>query len=123
MLNTFQVEDTFIHQGGPRFSWNNEQVGHARRLARLDIFYTPKVSSLGINHKTYFIHGYPVGSNHALVQIELHIENKEIRKSTFKWNVAHLKCEMITKLRDMWENQHGDATFFSKLRHITRHYR
>ena len=91
LLNTFQVKDTFIHQGGPRFSWNNGQFGQARRLAKLDRFYTPEVSTLGINHKAYFIHGYPVGSDHVPVQIELHIGSREISKSTFKWNVTHLK--------------------------------
>ena len=30
---------------------------------------------------------------------------------------------MITKLRELWERLLGDATFFSKLRHITRYYR
>ena len=23
LLNAFQVQDKFVHQGGPRFSWNN----------------------------------------------------------------------------------------------------
>ena len=27
LLNFFQIKDIFIHQGGPRFSWNNGQVG------------------------------------------------------------------------------------------------
>ena len=35
LLTAFQIQDTFIHQGGPRFSWNNGQHGLARRLARL----------------------------------------------------------------------------------------
>jgi hypothetical protein len=27
LLNIFQIKDTFIHQGDPRFSWNNGQAG------------------------------------------------------------------------------------------------
>ena len=30
LLNAFQIRDTFIHQRGPRFSWNNRHRGHAR---------------------------------------------------------------------------------------------
>lgn len=129
LLNAFHIKDTFIHQGGPRFSWNNGQVGQAcqagqtKRLAILYRFYTPEKSKLKINHKAYFIHGYPMGSDHALVQIKLNIGSKEVRKSAFKWNVAHLKGEMTVKLREIWERLPMDATFFSKLRQITIFYR
>ena len=123
LLNALQVQDTFIHQGGPRFSWNNGQKGKARRLARLDRFYIPEKSKLEIHHKSYFIHGYPVGSDHAPVQIELHIGNHEVRKSAYKWNIAHLKGDMMAKLREIWERMPADATFFAKLRHVTRFYR
>ena len=123
MLNAFQFKDIFIHQGGPRFSWNNGQEGHAQRLARLDRFYTPDKSKLENNHKAYFIHGYPVGSDHALVQNELSIGSGEVRKLTFKWNVAHLKGETITKIQELWEKLPTEATFFSKLRHVTKIYR
>lgn len=27
LLNAFRIKDTFVHQGGPRFSWNNGQSG------------------------------------------------------------------------------------------------
>ena len=30
LLNAFQVNDSFIHQGGPKFSWCNGQKGRAR---------------------------------------------------------------------------------------------
>lgn len=82
LLNAFQVHDTFTHQGGPRFSWNNGQKGKAKRLARLDRFYIPEKSKLEITHKTYFIHGYPVGSDHAPVQMELHIGNLDMSQDT-----------------------------------------
>ena len=62
-------------------------------------------------------------SDHAPVQLELRVGSRETRKSPFKWNVAHLKGEMTTKLRELWEGLPRDATFFSKLRHITRCYR
>ena len=39
-LNSIQVRDEFLHQGGLRFSWDNGQKGVRRRLARLDRFYT-----------------------------------------------------------------------------------
>ena len=56
---------------GPRFSWNNGQYGQALRLAQLDRFYTHRQSMLGIYHKAYFIHAYPVRSDHSPVQLEI----------------------------------------------------
>ena len=123
LLNAFQVNDMFVHQGGPRFSWDNGQKGQARRLARLDIFYTPKQSRLSIQHGNYFIHGYSVGSDHSPVQIELCIGNSEVRKSAFKWNIFYLQGEITAKLRERWEALPKDATFFFKLRNISRLYR
>ena len=123
LLNVFQIQDTYLHQGGPRFSWNNGQKGRARRLARLDRFYTPMHSQLNITQKAYFIHGYPVGSDHSLVQVEMSIGSGELRKTSFKWNVSYLKGEFAGQLREKWESLPRDATFFQKLRHITRLYR
>jgi hypothetical protein len=84
LLNGFQVQDSFTHQGGPRFSWNNGQLGKARRLARLDRFYTPKYNRLGIRCLAYFIHGYSVGSDHSLVQLKIAIGDEGTRKSAYK---------------------------------------
>lgn len=53
-------------------------------MARLDRFYTPIHSRFGMHHMTYYIHGYPVGSDHSLVQLELSIGSMEVRKSMFK---------------------------------------
>lgn len=122
-MHSIYIKDTLIHQGGPRFSWNNGQARHARRLARLDRFYTLEKYKLEINHKAYFIHGYYVGSDHTPIQIELNIGNGEVRKSAFKWNIAHLKSEMTVKLQEKWVSLPTDATFFSKMRHTTRYYR
>ena len=123
LLNAFQVQDKFVHQGGPRFSWNNGQHGQARRLARLNRFYTPNQSRLEIHHTAYFIHGYSVGSDHSPVQIELNIENGEVRKSTFKWNISHLQGEICDTLSECWNKLLGDTSFFSKIRYISRVYR
>ena len=84
LLNTFQVNDTFIHQGGPRFSWCNGQKGNARRLARLDRVYLPTNSKIGMKHSSYFIHGYSVGSDHSPVELEVTIGQGEVRRSTYK---------------------------------------
>ena len=46
-----------------------------------------------------------------------------MRKSAFKWKVAHLKGETIAKIRELCERLFAEATFFSKLRHVTRFYR
>ena len=40
LLNVFQIQDFFQHEGGPRFSWSNGQRDNSRKLARLDRFYT-----------------------------------------------------------------------------------
>ena len=71
LLDTFQIQDFFHHEGGPRYSWSNGQSGIPRRLARLDRFYIPKQNRLDIHHKTYYIHGYTVGFDHSPIQMEL----------------------------------------------------
>lgn len=73
LLNAFQVQDSFQHEGGPRFSWSNGPNSRARRLASLDRFNTPNQSRLGFYHKTYYIHGYIVGSDHSPIQLEISI--------------------------------------------------
>ena len=123
LLNGFQLHDTFIHQGGPRFSWNNGQVGRARRLARLDRFYTPMHSRLGVRQVDYYIHGYSVGSDHAPVQVSIQLGNNETRRSAFKWNASHLKGETIDALSEKWTSQPEETFFFQKLRNIARFYR
>ena len=123
LLNAFQLHDAYIHQGGPRFSWHNGKKCHARRLARLDRFYTPTHSRLGVKHITYFIYDYSVGSDHFPVQIEVCMGEKGIRKSSFTWNITHLKGETITALRDRWSSLPCESSFFHKLRNVTRHYR
>lgn len=84
MLNAFQVNDKFIYQGGPKYSWTNGQKGQARRLARLDRFYTPSNSTMDIKKMAYYIHGYSVGSDHSPVQIEICIGSGEVRRAAFK---------------------------------------
>ena len=123
LLNAFQATDYFVHQGGPRFSWDNGQKGQARRLARLHRFYTPKQSKLNIHQGSYFIHGHSVGSDHSPVQVELSIGSGEGRKTSFKWNMFYLKGDMIERLRERWEALPKEATFFFKLRNIARLYR
>ena len=76
-----------------------------------------------IHHTAYFIHGYSVGSDHSPVQIELNIENGEVRKSTFKWNISHLQGEICDTLSECWNKLLGDTSFFSKIRYISRVYR
>ena len=123
LLNSFQLQDAFIHQRGPRFSWHNGQKGQARRLARLDRFYTPMHSRLGVKQSKYFIHGYSVGSDHSPVQLEVYVGEEGGRKSSFKWNISHLKGETTMALRDRWESITGENSFFQKLRNVTRFFR
>lgn len=57
-------------------------MGEERRcttwhLPRLDRFYNHEHSKMKINHIAYFIHKYPIGSDHSLVQIEACIGSKK----------------------------------------------
>ena len=122
-LNSLQVRDEFLYQGGSRFSWNNGQKGVKRRLVRLDRFYIPSQSQLNTRIAMYFIHGYAVGSDHTPVHIEVNISGGEERKGAFKWNTAHLKGELKGKLEERWVSLPEDANFFYKLRNISRFYR
>lgn len=83
----------------------------------------PKHSRLRIHQKKYFIHGYKVGLDHTLVQIEISFGKKEARNMAFKWNVSYLRGEIIDLLEERWKRCPNDASFFYKLRHITRLYR
>ena len=111
LLNSFQLHDVYIHQGGPKYSWHNGQKGQARRLAQLDRFYTPTHSRLGVKHVNYFIHGYSVGSDHSPVQLEVYVGEEGERKSSFKWNISHLKGETTSALRDRWASISGECSF------------
>ena len=71
---------------------------------------------------SYSIHGHSVGSDHSSVQVELHIEQEKVRRSSYKWNVAHLGGEIGERLRKRWERFPKDASFFFKLKNITRLY-
>ena len=77
LLNSLQVSNKYVHQEGPRFSWDNGQKGVGRRPARLDRLDTPSQSKLNIHHGKYFIYGYSVGSNYSPVHLELHINDVE----------------------------------------------
>ena len=120
LLNAFQIQDNCVHQGGPRYSWNNGQSIQACKLARLDTFYIPSQSRLKIHHTIYFIHGHSMGLDHSPVQLEICIGDGEIRKSTYKWNVAHLQEETCELLRECWSKLPQTTYFFSKIRHISR---
>ena len=100
MLNFLQIEDKCLYQGGPRFSWDNGQKGIRRRLPRLDRIYTPIQSKLNMHLANYSIHGYSVGSDHSPVHLELHIGSGEERKTALKWNVSHLKGELLVQMED-----------------------
>lgn len=57
------------------------------------------------------------------MQLEIGIGSEEIRMSAFKWNVTYLKEELVGILREKWDNFPREATFFHKLRLISRFYR
>lgn len=109
LLMTFQIQDTFIHQGGPILSWTNGQVGRAQRLARLDRFYIPQNMGQDIRQTSYFIHGY------SPPQRVLGIGKEELRRSSFEWNVLHLKGEVTYKPKSIWDMIPDEAPFFLNL--------
>lgn len=103
LLNTLQVQDSFICQCHPRLSWNSGQVGRARRLARLRRFYTSKNQGLDFHLKEHYIHGYPVGCDHSMIPIEVTIRTYGGRNTSFKWTILHLNDEIIDELRMPWD--------------------
>ena len=123
LLNALQVNDKFIYQGESKYSWTNGQKGQAKRLARLDRFYTPSNSNMDIKQMAYYIHGYSMGLDHSPVQMEICIGSGEVRRAAFKWNVSYMEGEFATQLKEKWASLPIDASFFQKLRQITRLYR
>lgn len=83
LLNVFQVQDAFSHQGSPRFSRSNGKLGHAWRLARLDMFYTPMGGGFDNWYSSYFIHRYSMGLDHSLVQNSRGIGNEDDKRISF----------------------------------------
>lgn len=124
LMNALQLHDSFLHKGGPRFTWDNQQKGIERHLARLDRIYTPKNKGEDFTPLTYVIHGDSLGSDHAPVKLELNIGVEESRPSPFKWNASYLKDPLlISKIKDKWTSLPHDMSFLGKLRHVARFYR
>lgn len=118
------MHDSFHYNGGIWFSWDNQQLGLERRLARLDHIYSPKNKGEDFVPSEYIIHGNSIGSNHAPVKLELSIGNEERRQTMFKWNASYLKdSNLILKSKDKWLSLPHNMPFFCKLRHISRLYR
>ena len=46
-----------------------------------------------------------------------------MRRSTYKWNAEHLGGDIGDKLRERWASLPKEASYFFKLRNITRYYR
>lgn len=63
---------------------------------------------------SYFIHGYSVDLDHFPVQVDICIGQKDVRRSSFKWNTAHLKWEVADQLRHMWATLPPESGFFFK---------
>ena len=57
------------------------------------------------------------------MQLEVYVGEEGGRKSSFKWNISHLKGETTMALRDRWESITGENSFFQKLRNVTRFFR
>ena len=99
--------------------WCNWKKKNARRLARLDRFYLPASSKIGLKHLTYFIHGYIVGSDHSPVHLVVTIDKRKVRKSTFKYNTVHLGEDIGNNLRKMWVSLHIDVFIFQTSKYCT----
>ena len=68
-----------------------------------------------MKHTSYFIHGYSVGSDHSPVQMEIYMGEEGTRKSTFKWNISHLKGETIAALKDRWSKPSRGKLILSQI--------
>lgn len=124
LKDTLQIEDSFQHKGGLRFSWDNQQKGLERCLVRLDRIYTSNNKNEVFDALNYKIHIYALGSDHYPVKLELEIGIEEKKYSPFKWNTSHLKdTSLVSKIKDEWNFVSKTMPFFGKLRHIARIYR
>ena len=57
------------------------------------------------------------------MQLEVYVSEEGERKSSFKWNISHLKGETTLALRDRWASIPGEYSFFYKVKNVTRYYR
>lgn len=75
------------------------QVGRAQRLTQLDRFGIPQNMRRDIRETSYFIHNYSVGLDDSPIQRVFAIGKDKVRRSSFEWNVLHLKGEVTYKLK------------------------
>lgn len=80
LLDTFHIL-SFQHNREIWFSWDNQQLGLDRRLARLDRIYTPRNRGNDFIPYSYSIHGNSLGFDHAPVKLNLNIGQGERRPS------------------------------------------
>ena len=87
--------------------------------------FTPEsiYSRLRIYHMAYYSHEYTVGSDHSSIQMEICIGNSEVRRLAFKWNIGHMKGEISNWLKEIWTSFPAQASFFYKLRVVSKLFR
>lgn len=103
-LNTFQIQYTFLYQWGPRYSWNNGQLGKTRYLARLDRFYTSLNNWGG---------GVIIALASFTISIRWGLRQQSNQEVSFQ---KLLRDDSAQKLKLHWDSLPKDVAFFLQIK-------
>ena len=106
---------------GLRYIWNNLRLNGIRVLMRLDRVYAfaPDNNQFFQNYK---IHGNGSLFDHCPISILVQLGPELQRPSRWKMSTYYLK-ELKPRLKELWEAQPSEATFFRKLKCTVKFYR
>lgn len=124
MKRVLQVEDNPRTPGSLKFSWDNEQERGTRALARLDRMYLfpSQPASPGRKIMRYEIRGDMTRSDYCPVIVSIQLAEQPPQAHHWKMSAQWL-TEASPKLRRLWTEAPAEATFFAKMRIVTRAYR
>jgi exonuclease III len=119
------IEDSFTHSKGLKYSWDNGRTQDQHILARLDRFYTFKEPATGNPRSvtSYIIQGEYSYSDHLLMNIQLKLGNSPNTKGCWKMN-ARLFEDTREEITKLWRSMPASRySFFTKIHKVTRFYR
>ena len=111
------VQDLFSSNQHLLFTWNNQHIGDARILARLDCVYTfaSLDGALDSHIKTYLILGDCVLSDHLPMTYKLELQFEQPMGSQYKVNAGYLKDPaIVAKLKQQWQQPPPFICFLEK---------
>lgn len=124
MKRTLQVEDNPRIPGSLKFSWDNSRATGIRALARLDRMYVfpSQPASPGRQILRYEIRGDMTRSDHCPIFASIQLAERPPQAHHWKMSTLWFQ-EAGPEIRRLWTEAPPNASFFMKMRTVTRAYR